>query len=47
MNGIPFRIVKITIDNFSIDNDAKVCNDAPLDIESNFSFGVDMEGHVV
>ena len=47
MNGIPFRIVKITIDNFSIDNDAKVCNDAPLDIESNFSFGVDMKGHVV
>lgn len=47
MNGIPFRIVKITIDNFSIDNETKVCNDAPLDIESNFSFGVDTEGHVV
>ncbi len=47
MNRIPFRIAKIAIDDFSFDNQFKVCSDASIEIVSSFSFGVDMKESLI
>lgn len=47
MNGIPFRIAKISIDDFSFDNQFEACSDVSLEIVSSFSFGVDMKDYII